>query len=158
MAEARKLLEKIDASWTAHHSRIDEKCRLFITQNSSFSKANIMSQSSLIFLSQLLLATKNGSIRWSYNELNPNSFYTEFMNHAIVIDLLQPIDSHETPLGNLVAKVTLPGATIAFACGTDGFFTIEEILASSFPEFHHRFERTMNEYQSAIDALTKLIH
>jgi hypothetical protein len=72
------------------------------------------------------------------------------------VQFLTPIDYQSKPVRNLVARLSLPLTNLAFACGTDGFFLIEEILAAAFPDFGEKLMSSLASLRAEIDLLTSL--
>ena len=155
MEAARNLLDVINDKWEKYHLQISEGCLSMLPEDCKDIVSAQVGQSCLRTLSSLVHLTKSGVMEWNQDITDPTLFYSVNSSRKVEIKFLVPVDSNDRPIGNLVARLTIPRVNISFACGTDGFF-IEEILAYALPELRKKHELSLETLVAEIEALEKL--
>ena len=157
MEAAKDLLDTIDDKWKLYHGRIREGCASMLPHDYSSSHIGRMHHPCLRVLALLLQATKDGAMKWTQDNQNPNLFSSLMDHRKFEIAFLAPADSEDRPIGPLMAQLSLPTANLVFACGTDGFFLIEEILSLEVSEWRTRFDVIEASLQTEIGYLQQLV-
>jgi hypothetical protein len=157
MEAAKDLLDAIDDKWKLYHGRIREGCVSMLPHDHSSSHTERMHHPCLRVLALLLQATKDGAMKWTQDNQNPNLFSSAKDNRKVEIAFLEPVDSEDRPIGPLMAQLSLPTANVVFACGTDGFFLIEEIVSLSVSDWRTRLNVAEAALQEEIGYLQQLV-
>ncbi|QDU92653.1 hypothetical protein [Lignipirellula cremea] len=157
MEVAKQLLNEIDGKWISYHFGLVKGCKEMLPNDLPSTPVVRMQQPCIMVLSLLRQATQAGEILWRQDRDNPNSFYSHFNHKKMEITFRQPADYDENPIGNLVVELLLEGANIPFACGTDGYFLIEEILSFSIPDYQRAIRDREAALAREIESLRRMI-
>lgn len=155
--QARKLLEAIDDTWLKHHRQIDQECLSMNDNHPQRVLSERKHDACLQLLFHMMSATKSGVISWGRGPSDFDIFYADYAGRRICVTYLKPADQEDRPLGNLVAEVSFQTANIRFACGTDGFFMLEEMLAIAFKDRRQKLDEDVDLLRVEIAALSQLV-
>lgn len=152
-----KLLIMLDAQWSHHIKRIDSSIYSLLYYTPYEGPYMVNHDLCLQLLSQLLIATRSGSVTWHRSAVHDSVIFTEYNERKISFEYLRPIDYNERPLDGLVVKLILPNASVNFACGTDCYFIVEEIFAAGFKDCQLKLERSVQQLRDEVAALKQLM-
>lgn len=154
---AEALLNEIECKWKKYHLSIHEACHSMISKIGLTNSLAPEEQQCQLMLHLLLRASQNGLVKWVEDKSRSDSYYAMLGGDKIEVDFVSPADTHDRPLSRLIVSLTLPEVVMAYACGTEGYRLIEEMLSISIQSFSERLNQIDKILTVEIDFLKQLL-
>ncbi len=153
----QELLSAIDPKWLEYFRTLTQGYLGMCQTDLDSSPIGSINDASLTVLSLLLRCTEQGVISWKVTTNGGVGVSAHLNHHEVAIRFIRPIDYDDRPIDNVIAELTLAGATTAFACGTNGYRLAEQIMAFAFGPFRTKIESRTIALQAEIEFLKQVL-
>lgn len=150
------LLSLIEKKWQDFSDGVSHDCARIMSDNLSGQKQSADLECEA-FLERLHFASMSGKLKWVPSADEKRVYLADTVECDLEIKFLNPADYDEKPLQDLVVQLSLPKATILYACGTKGYFVIEDMLSYSVPEIKEKRDRLHFAIKDNISVITNML-
>lgn len=153
----QELLSVIDPRWLEYFRTLAKGYLDMCQSDPASSRVASIDDAALAVLALLLRCTEQGDISWKVTTNSGIEATANLHNHEVVIGFVSPVDYEDRPIENVIAALTLAGATTSFACGTDGYRLAEQIVALASASFRAKIEFRTAALQAEIEFLKQVL-